>query len=249
MNLTRRPPSRNCPTSKINHTRPLKPLAWGPLRYPLHINLTTILHEYVPGHILNDTLSKFYKVTRGLTGTRIDDEASFKAEVQKAKGACTQDKETAMDHKQYRHIRNYLPQSSATIDKEVLKGKLAIYDVGHDHGHLSMIRVIAFNVVLEFNLDSNSSVNLDPRTPDFKDNILAIGTKHNQAIWIHLHKKASTKQHSTEVENLLELIQSVETTGWLSLTTIHTNNPTDSEYIVFITKKFHGKLINMNASN
>ena len=167
--------------------------------------------------------------------------------MQKAKAACTKDKETASDLKQ--HSRKNLPNSIPPIAKDVLKDKLAIYDADHNHGHSSMIRVIAFNVVLEFNLYSNSSVNLDPRTPDFKDNILAIGTKHKQAIWIHLHKKASTKQHSTEVENLLELIQSVETTGWLSLTTIHTNNPTDSEYIVFITKKFHDKLITMNASN
>ena len=112
------------------------------------------------------------------------------------------DKETVVDCNQ--HSRKYLPQSSHTIDKEVLKGKLGIYDTGHDQGHLSVIRMIAFNVLLELKLDS--SINLDPRTPGFKDNILAIDTKYKQEIWIHLHKKASTKKHSTEVKHLLELI-------------------------------------------
>ena len=45
---------------------------------PLHKNLKTTLHKHVPGAILNDTLSEFYKITSELTETKVDDINSFK---------------------------------------------------------------------------------------------------------------------------------------------------------------------------
>jgi len=81
---------------------------------------------------------------------------SFKTEVQKSKAACTKDKETASDLKQ--HSRKNLPDSIPPIDKDDLKGKLAIYDASHNQGHSSVIRVITFNVKLELNLDSRSTL-------------------------------------------------------------------------------------------
>jgi len=73
-----------------------------------------------------------------------------------------------------------LPSSIPPIDKDVHMGKLASYDASHNQEHSSVIRVVAFNVKLELNLDT--SVKLDPRDPQYKDNIIAMQSKHKQAI-------------------------------------------------------------------
>ena len=55
-----------------------------------------------------------------------------------------------------------------------------------------MIIVIAFNINLGLDLDS--SVNIDPMDPEFKDSVLAIQSKHKQVLKSHLNNDAQPQK-------------------------------------------------------
>jgi len=142
------------------------------------------------------------------------------------------------------HARRIKKQHQTSINTAV--GKLAIYNASHNQGHSSVIRVIACNINFELNLDS--SVNIETMDPEFKDSVLAIQSKHKQAIWIHLNKETSAKTMFTK-NAPLDLIQSVVFLGWLSSMTIHTDKPTDSECIVFVTNGIYDKLLGLKPDS